>query len=86
MGAAADAADVLGQAGAYRAAPELYKQFRTMQVLGLSLRDARSKFILGPDVGPRADIDITVKQAESGLNLADYLDKKEPAEGGEGSK
>jgi regulator of protease activity HflC (stomatin/prohibitin superfamily) len=86
MGAAADAADVLGQADAYRAAPELYKQFRTMQVLGLSLRDARSKFILGPEVGPRADIDITVKQAESGLNLADYLDKKQPAAGGEGSQ
>jgi hypothetical protein len=27
-----------------------------------------------------------MKQAESGLNLADYLDKKEPAAGGNGNQ
>ena len=84
-GAAADAAEVLGQAPSYRAAPELYKQFRTMQVLGRSLAGVRSKLVLGEGVAGRADIDLTLKQAESGLNLADYLDKKEPAPG-EGAK
>jgi hypothetical protein len=40
--------------------------------------------VLGDAVAARADIDITMKQAESGLNLADYLVKKDnaPAQGG----
>jgi membrane protease subunit HflK len=84
MGAASDAAEVLGQAPSYRAAPELYKQFRTMQVLGRALSKVRVKYVLGEGVAPRASLDVTMKQAESGLNLADYLDKKEqpPAQGG----
>jgi regulator of protease activity HflC (stomatin/prohibitin superfamily) len=84
MGAAGDAAEVLGQAPSFRAAPELYKQFRTMQVLGRALAGVRVKYVLGDAVAARADIDITMKQAESGLNLADYLDKKDnaPAQGG----
>ena len=84
MGAAGDAAEVLGQAPSFRAAPELYKQFRTMQVLGRALAGVRVKYVLGDSVAARADIDITMKQAESGLNLADYLDKKDnaPAQGG----
>ena len=82
MGAAGDAAQVLGQAPSYRAAPELYKQFRTMQVLGRALASARAKFVLGPGVSGRTDLDVTMKQAESGLNLADYLERKEPASGG----
>jgi membrane protease subunit HflK len=81
MGAAADAAEVLGQAPSYRAAPELYKQFRTMQVLGRSLAGVRTKLVLGDGVAGRADLDLTLKQSESGLNLADYLEKKEPAPG-----
>jgi membrane protease subunit HflK len=79
MGAAADAAEVLGQAPSFRAAPELYKQFRTMQVLSRALSGVRVKYVLGPGVSGRTDIDMTMKQAESGLNLADYLEKKEPA-------
>ena len=84
MGAAGDAAEVLGQAPSFRAAPELYKQFRTMQVLGRALAGVRVKYVLGESVAGRADLDITMKQAESGLNLADYLEKKEarPPEGG----
>jgi regulator of protease activity HflC (stomatin/prohibitin superfamily) len=81
MGAAADAAEVLGQAPSHRAAPELYRQFRTMQVLGRSLMGVRSKLVLGDGVSGQAELDLTIKQAESGLNLADYLDKKEPAPG-----
>ena len=82
MGAAGDAAQVLGQAPSYRAAPELYKQFRTMQVLGRALASARAKYVLGPGVSGRTDLDVTMKQAESGLNLSDYLERKEPASGG----
>jgi regulator of protease activity HflC (stomatin/prohibitin superfamily) len=83
MGAAGDSAEVLGQAPSFRAAPELYKQFRTMQVLGRALSGVRVKYVLGPGVPGRAEIDMTMKQAESGLNLADYLEKKEnPAAAG----
>ncbi|MFM7798167.1 MAG: hypothetical protein ACKPBA_04195, partial [Planctomycetota bacterium] len=84
MGAAGDAAEVLGQAPSFRAAPELYKQFRTMQVLGRALSGVRVKYVLGESAAGRADLDITMKQAESGLNLADYLEKKDvrPSEGG----
>jgi hypothetical protein len=84
MGAAGDAAEVLGQAPSFRAAPELYKQFRTMQVLGRALSGVRVKYVLGESAAGRADLDITMKQAESGLNLADYLEKKDvrPPEGG----
>jgi hypothetical protein len=86
MGAAGDAAEVLGQAPSFRAAPELYKQLKTMQVLGRALTGVRVKYVLGPEVARRADLDVTMKQAESGLNLADYLDKKEPAAGGNGNQ
>ena len=82
MGAAGDAAAVLGQAPSYRAAPELYKQFRTMQVLGRALAGVRVKYVLGESVADRTDLDIVMKQAESGLNLADYLERKEPAPAG----
>jgi regulator of protease activity HflC (stomatin/prohibitin superfamily) len=86
MGAAGDSAEVLGQAPSFHAAPELYKQFRTMQVLGRALAGVRVKYVLGESVAGRADIDVTMKQAESGLNLADYLEKKEkPPVAGEGN-
>jgi hypothetical protein len=85
MGAAGDSAEVLGQAPSFHAAPELYKQFRTMQVLGRALAGVRVKYVLGESVSGRTDIDVTMKQAESGLNLADYLEKKEkPPATGEG--
>jgi len=77
MGAAGDSAEVLGQAPSFRAAPELYTQFRTMQVLGAALSGVRVKYVLGESVAGRTDIDVTMKQAESGLNLADYLEKKD---------
>ncbi|NBQ13753.1 MAG: hypothetical protein EBU31_03875, partial [Proteobacteria bacterium] len=82
MGAAGDSAEVLGQAPSFRAAPELYKQFRTMQVLGSALARVRVKYVLGESVAGRTDIDVTMKQAESGLNLADYLEKKDKASEG----
>ncbi|MFM8699465.1 MAG: hypothetical protein ACKOF7_12575, partial [Phycisphaerales bacterium] len=82
LGGGGAAAQVLGQAPSDRAAPELYKQFRTMQVLGRALAAARAKYVLGPGVSGRTDLDVTMKQAESGLNLSDYLERKEPASGG----
>ena len=82
MGAAADSAQVLGQAPSFHAAPDLYKEFRTMQVLGRSLAAARVKYVLGEDVAARANVDMTMKQAESGLNLADYLEKKDKGPAG----
>ena len=42
---------------------------------GAPSRTARS----AASAASRADLDVTLKQAESGLNLADYLEKKEPA-------
>lgn len=81
MGAASDAAEVLGQAPSFHAAPELYKEYRTMQVLGRSLQGVRVKYVLGPGVERRADLGVTMKQPESGLNLADYMEKKDAPSG-----
>jgi len=81
MGAASDAAEVLGQAPSYHAAPDLYKEYRTMQVLGRALQGVRVKYVLGPGVERRADLGVTMKQPESGLNLADYMDKKDAPSG-----
>jgi regulator of protease activity HflC (stomatin/prohibitin superfamily) len=75
MQAAGNAAQVLGEAPSYRAAPELYKQRRTMEVLARSMSQARVKYILG-EGARNAAIDITMQQAEAGLNLGDYLEKK----------
>lgn len=75
MQAAGNAAQVLGEAPSYRAAPELYKQRRTMEVLARSMSMARVKYILG-EGAQNAAVDITMQQAEAGLNLGDYLEKK----------
>jgi hypothetical protein len=51
----------------------------------LIFNEMRVKYVLGESVSGRTDIDVTMKQAESGLNLADYLEKKEkPPATGEG--
>ncbi len=74
MDARGNAAKVLGQAPAYRAAPDLYRERAIMMVLGRELAKARNKYILGVDAA-RAGFDMEMVQPESGLNLADYLDK-----------
>jgi regulator of protease activity HflC (stomatin/prohibitin superfamily) len=74
MDARGNAAKVLGQAPAYRAAPDLYRERAIMMVLGRELAKARNKYILGVDAS-RAGFDMEMVQPESGLNLADYLDK-----------
>jgi len=74
MDARGNAAKVLGQAPAFRAAPDLYRERAIMMVLGRELAKARNKYILGVDAA-RAGFDMEMVQPESGLNLADYLDK-----------
>ena len=74
MDARGNAAKVLGQAPAFRAAPDLYRERAIMMVLGRELARARNKYILGVDAS-RAGFDMEMVQPESGLNLADYLDK-----------
>lgn len=79
MEARSNAADVLGQAPSWRAAPELYRQRRLMEVLAAHLAGVRVKYLLTTDPA-RTTVDIEMQEAESGLNLADYLAR--PGEGG----
>ncbi|MFM7806759.1 MAG: SPFH domain-containing protein, partial [Planctomycetota bacterium] len=76
MEARRTASEVLGQAAAYRAAPELFMQRRTMETLAGSLAGVRQKYVLGVDPS-KVRVDIQMQQPDSGLNLADYLEKKE---------
>jgi hypothetical protein len=76
MEARRTASQVLGQADAYHAAPELFMQRRTMETLALSLAGVRQKYVLGVDPS-KVRVDIQMQQPDSGLNLADYLEKKE---------
>ena len=69
-------AQVLGQADAFHAAPELFMQRRTMETLAYSLAGVRQKYVLGVDPS-KVRVDIQMQQPDSGLNLADYLEKKE---------
>ncbi len=81
MDAASNAAEVLGEAPSYRTAPELYKQRRTMEVLARALSGVRVKYMLGEGVDA-TQLDITMQQPESGLNLSQYLEKKTDDKGG----
>jgi regulator of protease activity HflC (stomatin/prohibitin superfamily) len=76
MEARRTASSVLGQAAAFRAAPELFMQRRTMETLAGSLAGVRQKYVLGVDPS-KVRVDIQMQQPDSGLNLADYLEKKE---------
>ena len=76
MEARKTASRVLGQADAFRAAPDLFKQRKTMEALGISLAGVRQKYVLGVDPS-KIRADIQMQQPDSGLNLADYLEKKD---------
>ena len=69
------ASDVLGQAGAYHIAPELFMQRKLMEALSQSLSSVRQKYVLGIDPN-RIRVDIQMQQPEVGFNLADYVEKK----------
>jgi regulator of protease activity HflC (stomatin/prohibitin superfamily) len=69
------ASEVLGQAGAYHTAPDLFMQRKLMEVLSQSLSNVRQKYVLGIDPN-RIRVDIQMQQPEVGFNLADYVEKK----------
>jgi hypothetical protein len=76
MEARKTASRVLGQAEAFRAAPELFMQRKTMETLGIALAGVRQKYVLGVDPS-KMRADLRIQQPDSGLNLADYLEKKD---------
>jgi regulator of protease activity HflC (stomatin/prohibitin superfamily) len=69
------AQDVVSQASAWDADPELFRTRKTMQVLGEALSRVRVKYMLLPDA-ERVRLDIDMQEPTSGLNLADYLERK----------
>ncbi|MFZ9914702.1 MAG: SPFH domain-containing protein, partial [Phycisphaerales bacterium] len=76
MDAQAVTEEVLGQSAAWSVDPELYKSRRTMEALAEGLSGVRVKYMLMPEPG-RVRLDIEMQETTSGLNLADYLEKKE---------
>ena len=48
----------------------------SMETLAGSLAGVRQKYVLGVDPS-KVRVDIQMQQPDSGLNLADYLEKKE---------
>ena len=76
MRARSTSSEVLGQAPSYRAAPELYRERAIMTVLSRALAAARIKYVLAIDPS-RIDFDVQMEQPEPGLNLGDYLEKKD---------
>ena len=70
------ASKVLGQAPSYRTAPELYRERAIMNVLARAVSEARIKYVLAIDPS-RIDFDVQMEQPEPGLNLGDYLEKKD---------
>jgi modulator of FtsH protease HflK len=81
MDAQAMAQDVLGQAPAWSVDPDLYRTRRTMEALGEALGGVRVKYVLLPDARS-VRLDIEMQETTTGLNLADYLEKKETGNGG----
>jgi regulator of protease activity HflC (stomatin/prohibitin superfamily) len=81
MDAQSIAQDVLGQAPAWQVDPELYRTRRTMEALGEALAGVRVKYVLLPDA-QSVRLDIEMQEPTTGLNLADYLEKKDGGGGG----
>ncbi len=76
MRARTTSSEVLGQAAAYHTAPEIYRERAIMAVLTRALAAARIKYVLAVDPA-RIEFDVQMEQPEPGLNLGDYLEKKE---------
>ena len=83
MEAQAISQQVLGQAPAWRVDPELFRTRLAMDALAQSLSGVRVKYILLPDARS-VRLDIEMQEPTSGLNLADYLEKKEDGTDGSG--
>lgn len=78
MDARRTAAEVLGESGAYEAAPELYRQRRIMEVLRTTLAGVRAKYVLGVDP-VRTDLEFEMQEPSQGLDLREYMES--PDEG-----
>ncbi|MBC04357.1 MAG: hypothetical protein CMJ34_13805 [Phycisphaerae bacterium] len=76
MEARRTASEVIGEAGAYDAAPELYRQRRIMEILKTSLAGVRAKYVLGVDP-QRTDLDFEMQEPSQGLDLSEYMDSSE---------
>ncbi len=76
MRARTTSSEVLGQAANYHMAPEIYRERAIMAVLTRALAAARIKYVLAVDPA-RVEFDVQMEQPEPGLNLGDYLEKKE---------
>jgi modulator of FtsH protease HflK len=83
MEAQAISQQVLGQAPAWKVDPELFRTRLAMDALAESLSGVRVKYILLPDART-VRLDIEMQEPTSGLNLADYLEKKEGGTEGSG--
>ena len=70
------ASEVLGQSAAFHAAPRLFMERRIMETLARSVASVRQKYVIGVDPA-KVRLDIQMQQPDSGLNLGDYLEKKE---------
>jgi len=76
MDARRTASEVLGEAGSYEVAPELYRQRRIMEILKSSLGGVRAKYVLGVDPR-RTDLDFEMQEPSQGLDLSEYMDSSE---------
>lgn len=70
------ALQVLGQANSFRAAPQLFMQRRTMEVIAQVLSRVRTKYILGVEP-ERVHVELDMQTPDSSLNVKDYLEKKD---------
>ncbi len=64
--------DVLGQAAAFHAAPEIFRQRLLMDVLATTLNSVRMKYVLGPDPD-RVNLGIQMREPDVGFNLDEYI-------------
>ena len=76
MDARRTASEVIGEAGSYAVAPELYRQRRIMEILKSSLAGVRAKYVLGVDP-QRTDLDFEMQEPSQGLDLSEYMDSSE---------
>ena len=64
--------DVLGQARAFHAAPEIFRERLLMDVLATTLNSVRMKYVLGPDPD-RVNLGIQMREPDVGFNLDEYI-------------
>jgi regulator of protease activity HflC (stomatin/prohibitin superfamily) len=70
------ASEVLGQAAAFHAAPELYRQRTIMDVLATTLNTVRMKYVLGPSP-QQVNVHIHMREPDVGFNLEQVIERKD---------